>query len=112
MTDCYFCQTNVSGFSVKSIKSFEYPSLHSAIRPVPHDDSLPVWKPPETWSMDEGDKDATMHESDVKNNTSPDAELLMSDLYLIIQPELKDMLRNFLSADLGAISDKYGRRFH
>lgn len=63
--DCYFCLTSVSGFSAKNKKSIEYPNLLSAMRPVPHDDSLPVLRPREAWSLDEADDDATMHEHDV-----------------------------------------------
>lgn len=46
VTDCYFCMTNVTGFSSKNRKSIEYPNLASAMRPVPHDESLPVPTPP------------------------------------------------------------------
>ena len=36
VTDCYFCLTRVAGFTSKSRQLITYPSLDSAIRPVPH----------------------------------------------------------------------------
>ena len=36
VTDCYFCLTNISGFSAKSKRNIIYPDLPSAMRPVPH----------------------------------------------------------------------------
>jgi len=46
VTDCYFCSVNTTGFSVKNKHKIVYPSLDSAIRPVPHDASLPIPVPP------------------------------------------------------------------
>ena len=39
--DCYFCMTNVAGFSSKSKGNIRYPNLLSAIRPIPHSAELP-----------------------------------------------------------------------
>ena len=39
--DCYFCMTNVAGFSSKSKGNIKYPNLPSAIRPMPHSADLP-----------------------------------------------------------------------
>ena len=39
--DCYFCMTNVAGFSSKSKGNIKYPNLTLAIRPVPHSADLP-----------------------------------------------------------------------
>jgi hypothetical protein len=38
INDCYFCLTNVKGFSSKFKHAIQYPNLSSAIWPVPHDD--------------------------------------------------------------------------
>ena len=44
--DCYFCMSNIQGHTHKK-KSIQYPNkLDSAMRPVPHSDSLPVPMPP------------------------------------------------------------------
>ena len=95
VTDCYFCLTNVSGFSGKNKKSIEYPNLPSAMRPVPHDDSLLIPKPPETWSLDETDEDAAMHQLSTDSDTDPNFEPCMSDEpHLITQSELNDLVRD------------------
>ena len=39
--DCYFCMTNVAGFSSKSKGNIKCPNLPSAIRPIPHSAELP-----------------------------------------------------------------------
>jgi hypothetical protein len=48
----YFCMTNITGFSVQSKHKTEYPNIPSALRPVSHDDSVPVPKPPEEYTLD------------------------------------------------------------
>lgn len=45
--DCYFCCVNVKGFSARNKHKIVYPNIESAMRPVPHDDNLPIPKPPE-----------------------------------------------------------------
>ena len=40
--DCYFCIVNVAGFSFKNKSKINYPNISSAMRPVPHSDSMPV----------------------------------------------------------------------
>ena len=41
-TDCYFCILRSIGYDAKNMKSIQYPSLDTSIRPVPHSDHLPV----------------------------------------------------------------------
>ena len=41
VNDCYFCTTNVTGFSSKSKGNIKYPDLPLAIRPIPHSADLP-----------------------------------------------------------------------
>ena len=41
-TDCYFCLTRTKGFNSKNKHSVQYPTVPSAILPVPHCDDLPV----------------------------------------------------------------------
>lgn len=52
--------------------------MASAMKPMPHDDSLQVPKPPKTWSLGEADEDATMQELDVEKDTELDFELFTS----------------------------------
>ena len=40
--DCYFCAINLKGINRKNRKHLKYPSLPSAIRPVPHSQEVPV----------------------------------------------------------------------
>jgi hypothetical protein len=52
LNDCYFCMTKITGFSRFSVHKIEYPNIPSALRPVPHGDSMPVPKPPESFTLD------------------------------------------------------------
>ena len=45
LSDCYFCAFPIAGFRDKDRKNISYPSLPSAIRPVPHSNELPVPPP-------------------------------------------------------------------
>jgi hypothetical protein len=38
--DCCFCCANVTGFSAKNKHKIVYPNLNSAMRPIPHHNSL------------------------------------------------------------------------
>jgi len=40
--NCYFCTANSAGHNKKNKNKTSYPNLPSALRPVPHDDSLPI----------------------------------------------------------------------
>ena len=40
--DCYFCLVNVKGFNKKNKQHLQYPNIHSAMRPIPHSDKVPV----------------------------------------------------------------------
>ena len=40
--DCYFCLVNVKGFNKKNKQHLQYPNIHSAIRPIPHSDKVPI----------------------------------------------------------------------
>ena len=41
VNDCYFCMTNVTGFSSKSKGNIKHPDLPSAIRPISHSADFP-----------------------------------------------------------------------
>ena len=41
-SDCYFCGIKTKGINRKNRTSLTYPSLDSAIRPVPHIEELPI----------------------------------------------------------------------
>ncbi len=42
VTDCYFCLVSTKGIGKKSRRKICYPSIPSAIRPIPHSEELPV----------------------------------------------------------------------
>jgi hypothetical protein len=44
--------TKIIDFSRFSKQKIKYPNIPSALRPVPHDDSMPVPKPPESYNLD------------------------------------------------------------
>eukprot|EP00096_Caligus_rogercresseyi_P012134 TRINITY_DN499_c0_g5_i3.p1 TRINITY_DN499_c0_g5~~TRINITY_DN499_c0_g5_i3.p1 ORF type:complete len:229 (+),score=-11.64 TRINITY_DN499_c0_g5_i3:313-999(+) len=41
-TDCYFCLVNTKGHTKKTKHKISYPSIPSAIPPIPHSDQLPI----------------------------------------------------------------------
>ena len=51
VNDCYFCLTNVSGYSTKNKKAIEYPNLPSAMQSVLRDDTLPMPRPLAQWIL-------------------------------------------------------------
>jgi hypothetical protein len=48
---CCLCITNTSGFSGRSKHKIEYPNIPSALRPILHDDSIPVPEPQENYTL-------------------------------------------------------------
>lgn len=76
VTYCYYSLTNVSGCSTKNKEFIERPNMPPAIKPVPHDDSLPVPRPLETWIIEGADEDSTVHKPELEINNDPDFELL------------------------------------
>jgi hypothetical protein len=99
LTDCYFCRTFTIGFSGKSKQTTQYPNIPSAIRPIPHNDSLPIPGPPKTYTL--------QPEIDLKDfelqpgpcYASTDDEECSDDSadgqpHLITQSELNDLVRD------------------
>lgn len=94
-TDCYFCLTNVAGFSHKNRHKVSYPDLDSAIRPVPHSDDVPIPVFTHLSSLD-----ATTTESDSSQNLPADDS--DSDFVQRVIPEpFKQRELNDLVRDLG-----------
>ena len=87
--DCYFCMTKVLGFSKKSKHKIVYPSLPSAIRPVPHSEDLPVPVPLITQSESESSSESVECQDDVDYTDEHDkSPKLMS------QADLDDLVRD------------------
>ena len=91
--DCYFCMTDVAGFSSKSKGNIKYPNLPSAIIPIPHSAELP---PPLFTSLPEV--------VDEPENSTTEKSSLEDDCYepladyrtpiLITQAFLNDLVRD------------------
>lgn len=95
ITDCYFCLTNVKGFSSKSKHKINYPNLDSALRPVPHDINLPVPVPPISWTLTDNDENSKSDTEQICNENDPDFVSVISTLpHLITQDELHDLSRD------------------
>ena len=91
--DCYFYLTNISGFSLKSKHSIQYPNLPSALRPISHGQDLPIPTPPKVYSVDDDviDKD----DAYMEDISDPDFQPTSSTApHLISQEELNDLVRD------------------
>lgn len=62
--DCYFCLVKTSGYNKKNNHKITYPSLDSAIRPVPHSNEIPV-QVYNGFPSEEDMADALEHEANV-----------------------------------------------
>ena len=89
--DCYFCLCNVHGYSSKNKKEIIYPNLLSAIRPIPHSESLPVPSPPISLENinEPNDSEEDENREDVyKPEVNDEAPILFN------QHELNDLVRD------------------
>lgn len=97
--DCYFCCTNVFGFSAKTKHKIVYPDCTSAKRPVLHGDDCPIPISPNILPILEIDED-TDSEPDFIDTSDPDY-VNENQPHLIDQNELNDLVR-----DLGLTEEK------
>lgn len=89
--DCYFCSIDVSGYNSKNKNLISYPNLQSALRPVPHDEHIPVPDPPETLqSLSMTSSDSECEVPDAKS----DCEFESIKPRLFEQNELDDLVRD------------------
>ena len=101
VADCYFCLTNITGFSKGMEHKIQYLDFHSARRPVKHDDSLPVPVPPESYTLSSVSSDEEpMACDDVAQCSSTHSDpnyAPVSDTkepHVISQEELNDLVRD------------------
>jgi hypothetical protein len=98
--NCYFCIINTSGFSSKNKHKIFYPNLESALRPVAHDDSLPVPIPPDDGNIliPEEEDGNTCIELRENESTLSDPEYIPSRAERtskkFSQSELNDLIRD------------------
>ena len=50
-TDCYFCMSFTVGVSNKNRHAIKYSNIPSPLRPVTHNESLPILVAPKTYSL-------------------------------------------------------------
>lgn len=91
--DCYFCMTNIKGITSKTKRSIQYPNVPSAMRPVPHDNSLPIPQPPESYTLD-SESDSRSTSPEAGPSYIPSSIDLPDTPHLITQGELNDLVRD------------------
>ncbi|UYV75209.1 hypothetical protein LAZ67_12002923 [Cordylochernes scorpioides] len=82
---CEICARRLTGWI-----NVEYPDLPSAMRPVPHSDSLPVPQPPENVIFSNDDLDRRERQSDDTNFEAGAS----SEPHLLTQGDLNDLVRD------------------
>ena len=98
ITDCYFCLTDISGFTGKNKNKIVYPNLLSAIRPIPHSPDLPVPNPPNIKQVGCSKSDISAEETDNDEEMYEGGK--PSEPHLINQGEFNDLIRDLnLSKD-------------
>ncbi|GBM22452.1 hypothetical protein AVEN_221515-1 [Araneus ventricosus] len=99
LTDCYFCMTSTIGFSSKSKHTIQYPNISSAVRPVPHNESLPIPVAPKTYTL-QPETDLEDFETQPGSSMSTDdneeypVNLVHRQPHLVTQPEVNDLVRD------------------
>lgn len=96
--DCYCCLTQPIkvGLSMKKNRTVQYPNLPSAIRPIPHSDSLPVPTLPKNYELNVKNEDSVEEEVDNASSTlhEPDFNTIDDQPHRLSQSELSDLIRD------------------
>ncbi|KAJ4427779.1 hypothetical protein ANN_25432 [Periplaneta americana] len=95
--DCLSALFRYEGLSMKKRRTVQYPNLRSAIRPIPHSDSLPVPSPPENCVFEVENEDSVEQEGEPnKPSTSHDSDFEEKDdkPHRLSQAELSDLIRD------------------
>ena len=96
--DCYFYLVNVKGFNKQNKQHLQYPNIHSAVRPIPHSDKVPV---PIFTKLPDIDEDQLRSSTSSNNSDDDDEEQdIAHDAWnagrvsLYSQSELNDLMRD------------------
>ena len=96
--DCYFCLVNVKGFNKKNKQHLQYPNIHSAMRPIPHSDKVPV---PIFTKLPDIDEDQLRSSTSSTNSDDDDEEQDIAHeawnagrISLYSQSELNNLIRD------------------
>lgn len=93
VNDCYFCMTNVSGFTKKTKSNVIYPNVPSAIGPVPHCETLPIPVPPNSFEeIDSSSSDDS--KASTSSNSIYEASTITNVPQLFEQSDLDDLVRD------------------
>ena len=90
--DCYFCAINLTGINKKKHKSFIYPNLPLALRPVAHCDEIPIPVFKELPDVPNENLDVSFEEEDDLNDN--DFVPKSSEPILFNQDELSNLIRD------------------
>ena len=91
LTDCYFCKVNATGYSTKNKHKIVYSSLNSAMRPVPHSESLPIPVPRNDDIEASDDDPECPNSADEEDYASYDSDF---EPHKFSQAELNDLVRD------------------
>lgn len=96
ISDCYFCLVNTKGVGKKNRHKIAYPSIPSAIRPIPHSKQVPV---PVFNGFDSSDdeehENCHMTLQEIISETEDSSDVIQSsDPQQFSQPELNDLIRD------------------
>ena len=95
--DCYFCFVNVKGFNKKNKQHLQYPNIHSAMRPIPHSDEVPV---PIFTKLPDIDEDQLRSSTSSSNSDDDEEEDIAHEAWnadrvsFYNQSELNDLVRD------------------
>lgn len=96
INDCYFCMTEIKGFSRKNKHKIKYPNVSSAQRPIPRNKEIPAPVPPSDEQKDMVSDISIL--SSVKSNSNESVPSSSSSLtgkpHLLNQSELNDLVRD------------------
>lgn len=108
-TDCYFCLTNVTGFSAKNKHKIVYPDCRSIDKPIMHGEKFPVPITPQQINIETAHYNSNESKSSSSSeafsescSSSADPVYIPEDEpHLLDQEELSDLIR-----DLGLTKEK------
>lgn len=101
-TDCYFCMTNVTGFSSKNKHKIVYPDCSSVEKPIKHGENFPVPVTPHEINIEAVPSSSNESKSSSSSESFSDVHSLSTDPdyvpedepHLLDQAELNDLVRD------------------
>jgi hypothetical protein len=97
VSDCYFCLTSITGLTVTSNHTVQYPDLPSVMRPVPHSAGLPVPKPPTNMTLSDSessDEDVGQADNNIECDPSFAGACSSNEPHLLTQGDLNGIIRD------------------